>query len=930
MIGKNKPEKDDHLIYKHRYLLMAVALVFTAILSVTYWQITWIRHDQNEQALVLRVAETIGSQIHYYEVEALEGNENDLDKPEHKELKGHLNDLVTVYQNLDAAYLLREVDGEIVFLLDYLPLAASDFVPPGLVFDFAPEKLSVPYTTKKVVMVTALLDRGMKWNSAIVPIINSESSEVVGLLRLDFDIAEWNFRLLRGMVPVFVISFLFLCFVIISFRSLYLYYHAKTMRNKYELTATLYRSIFEQALVGIAVVEDKHFVSKSKFGDNNMNPMFEKILGRSSEELEKISWPDITHPDDLEADIMMFNKFKNGDIEGYSLTKRFLKPDGSYVWTYMTINHFLDNNSENPLHLCLLRDITNEKVISDSLSESERSKSILLSNLPGMAYRVLCDGNWQMQFVSTGCLSLTGYTMERLVVKKEVTLKKLIAPEYRRKVADEWEIALENKRPFRYEYEIVTAQGEKRWVLDTAQPIYNEFGVVEALEGMMLDISERKTMELKLQYTFEHDEDTGLLNVSSLHNRMRADEKKANKPKRALISVNLSTFQRLSMTYGFLYTADLFKKVAQRLNQYSSKNCTLYKSYENRLVYYIKGYENVQELVDFSLKIKEELTDLLKVERFGAGIGILEINNDEPLNINSLSKRALMASSNVINLDKTEIGICVFDELLEARVVREELVKQLLTEVADSGGTESLYMVFQPIFNLRTKRVTSFEALARLRHEKLGVVSPLEFIPLAEESKLIIPIGWNIFRQSFTFLKKIEDLGYTKIRLAVNVSAVQIFAHNFANDLINLIKEMGVIPNKITLELTESVFSSDLNLINNILLQLRTYGIRISIDDFGTGYSSLARERDLKVDSLKIDKYFIDKLMIISNEESITGDIINMAHKLGQIVVAEGVEHDKQMQYLIDNDCDLIQGYLISKPLEMEAAIELLNKLNKE
>jgi EAL domain-containing protein (putative c-di-GMP-specific phosphodiesterase class I) len=104
----------------------------------------------------------------------------------------------------------------------------------------------------------------------------------------------------------------------------------------------------------------------------------------------------------------------------------------------------------------------------------------------------------------------------------------------------------------------------------------------------------------------------------------------------------------------------------------------------------------------------------------------------------------------------------------------------------------------------------------------------------------------------------------------------------------------------------------------------------MAIDDFGTGYSSLARERDLKVDSLKIDKYFIDKLMIISNEESITGDIINMAHKLGQIVVAEGVEHDKQMQYLIDNDCDLIQGYLISKPLEMEAAIELLNKLNKE
>ncbi len=930
MMGKNKPAPDDHFLYKYRYLLMAVILVFTAILSVTYWQITWIRNNQDEQTSVLRSATTFSLQIHYDEMEALEGNENDINKTEYEHLKSHINGLVTVPNKIKAAYLLKEVDAEIIYLVDYLSPQANDFITPGVVFVDAPEKFSVAYTTKEAVMVMSLLDRGKKWNSAIAPIINEDTNEVVGLLRLDYDINDWNLGLLSRLVPDLIISLLFFCFVIISFRSLFHYYQAKTVRNKYELTATLYRSIFEQAVVGIAVVEDKRFVSKSKFGDNNMNPMFEKILGRSSDELERISWPDITHPDDLEADIVMFNKFKKGDIEGYSLNKRFLKPDGSYVWTYMTINHFLDGNNDNPLHLCLLRDITNEKVISDSLNESERSKSILFSNLPGMAYRVIRDNDWQTQFVSSGCFGLTGYSMEQFVVKKEITLGSIIAPEYRKKVSQEWDAALLKKLPFRYEYEIITAQGEKRWVLDTAQAVYNEFGVVEALEGMMLDISERKAAELKLQYTFEHDEETGLLNVGSLHDRMRADDKKPNKPKRGIISVNLSTFQRISMTYGFLYVANLFNKVAQRLNQYSTKNRTLYKSYENRLVYYVKGYKDIQELVDFALKIKEELSDLLKVERVGAGIGILEIENDKPLNINYISKRALMASSKVINLDKTEIGICVFDESLESRVEREELVKQLLTEVANNGGNDALYMVFQPILNLRTKRITSFEALARLKHEKLGMISPLEFIPLAEESKLIIPLGWNIFRQSFTFLKKLEDLGYTKIHVAVNVSAVQMFANNFVKDLIKLIKEMGVNPNKITIELTESVFSNDLNQINNILLQLRAYGIKITIDDFGTGYSSLARERDLKVDSLKIDKYFIDKLMIISKEEAITGDIIKMAHKLGQVVVAEGVEHDKQMQYLIENDCDLIQGYFISKPLEPVAAIDFLIKLNKE
>lgn len=140
-----------------------------------------------------------------------------------------------------------------------------------------------------------------------------------------------------------------------------------------------------------------------------------------------------------------------------------------------------------------------------------------------------------------------------------------------------------------------------------------------------------------------------------------------------------------------------------------------------------------------------------------------------------------------------------------------------------------------------------------------------------------------------------------------------------------MITESGVNPFNISLEITESIFSDENQKLNRVLGELKGSGIHIAIDDFGTGYSSLAREQELNVSCLKIDKYFIDKLLFLKDEEAITGDIISMAHKLGHCVVAEGVEHEKQLRYLIDHGCDRIQGYLIHRPVDEDAAIKFLS-----
>jgi len=170
----------------------------------------------------------------------------------------------------------------------------------------------------------------------------------------------------------------------------------------------------------------------------------------------------------------------------------------------------------------------------------------------------------------------------------------------------------------------------------------------------------------------------------------------------------------------------------------------------------------------------------------------------------------------------------------------------------------------------------------------------------------------------------VQSLGYSDISLSINISAIQLLKHDFNANLLRMVKAMQVDPHSICLEITESVFASNYQDINRVLGQLQSLGIQIAIDDFGTGYSSLARERELNINCLKIDKSFIDKLMTLSEEQAITGDIISMAHKLGHCVVAEGIEHEKQLQYLRKFNCDKIQGYLISRPVDDKAALTLL------
>ena len=685
--------------------------------------------------------------------------------------------------------------------------------------------------------------------------------------------------------------------------------------------------ILDQAPIGIAILhgcDPRH----SEGAIVRINSAYEQITGRTKEELIHLGLAKITHPEDLEEYLRNYRRLLSGKIKMYSMDKRYIKPDGSIVWVHMIVAPLTLSNDQQYNHICLVQDITERKAIKEALHESERSKSVLLSNLPGLAYRCNYDHDWTMQYVSEGCFNLTGYPPESLLYNTDLSYNDLISPEYREALWNEWDRILTTRQPFKYEYEIITATGQRKWVLEMGQGIYNDDGEVEALEGIILDISDRKAIENTLKYNNEHDRWTGLYNRDYLVSLLEKDAKLKKNSNKALIGINLSTIQLLTANYGFQYSQNLIKKVAEALSQHCTGNRLLFHARENRFVFYLFDYKDQNDLVDFGEVIVETLESLFVTDRIGGGIGILEIEqNQNEVDIDLILRRLLIASERSVGLFGKDLEICFYDEKLEALVNRErDIVEALNAIAADAYINADLFLQYQPIMDLRTGLICGFEALARLRTEKLGLVSPFEFISIAEKTKLILAIGEKVIVKAFRFLNKLKESGYDEITVSINISAIQLLEPDFTSRLFELMSQMQINPKNVGIEITESVFASDFEYINNIIGKLRDAGLHIAIDDFGTGYSSLAREKELKVDCMKIDKYFIDKLLDTDLNKAITSDIISMSHKLGHYTVAEGVEHHIQLQYLKEHDCDRIQGYLISEPLDEEEAIKFLKK----
>ncbi|WP_422487330.1 putative bifunctional diguanylate cyclase/phosphodiesterase [Gudongella sp. DL1XJH-153] len=397
--------------------------------------------------------------------------------------------------------------------------------------------------------------------------------------------------------------------------------------------------------------------------------------------------------------------------------------------------------------------------------------------------------------------------------------------------------------------------------------------------------------------------------------------------KKAIMLINTKNFKTLNMTYGFSYGDFVITQIAKKIKGVLESDDRLFRFNADRFILVVNSYGSREELIQMSWRILEVFRNESMVtseyQYVNVELGIVEIR-DSDTTVDRLLQDATLALSYIDN--NTNSPVRFYEEAMEDVVRREDRIEKSLRAIINETSEDSLYLCYQPKMDIKGKQIMGYEALARLHLQDIGNISPLEFIDIAERRQLIYDLGKIILKKSCEFLSRVNRSGFAEINVSVNISGMQILRKEFVDDVFEIANSYKVDPGYLEFEITESVLLENYEIINQKLKQIKEMGISISIDDFGTGFSSLARLKELNIDIVKIDKYFIDGIIEKDETKIITADIISMAHKMGLKVVAEGVEYQKQMDYLEKNHCDMIQGYFLSKPIEEQEAIENLGK----
>lgn len=425
---------------------------------------------------------------------------------------------------------------------------------------------------------------------------------------------------------------------------------------------------------------------------------------------------------------------------------------------------------------------------------------------------------------------------------------------------------------------------------------------------------------------------TGLHNIDYMKTQLDQELRRDRNRNDALLLINIHNFKLINMTHGYEFGDQVLCEVAGRLKNLigSDRDHLLSRFSDDRFLLYIRDFGSQAELVALCRDICKLFLLPVQVDETSrhihGHIGIVEVDRKYQ-DVDMLLRDALITISH--SEPNTRCHYTFFNNQMEMLLLRESGIETELREIIEGIDADRLSLHYQPQIDLRTNQIYGLEALARLQSNVYGNVPPLEFIAIAEKKQLIVPLGNLILKKACRFSAMLQQHGLINIRMAVNISAIQLLHEHFTESIKEIVRDAGMNTAQLELEITESVLIDNYDLINQKMSELNGLNIEIALDDFGTGYSSFYRLRDLGVQALKIDKAFISRININDLDNMITSEIISMAHMIGLRVVAEGVEKQEQKSYLIDSDCDIGQGYLFSKPLPEQRMIELLKKCQK-
>ena len=656
-----------------------------------------------------------------------------------------------------------------------------------------------------------------------------------------------------------------------------------------------------------------------------VTPMVERIYGYKPEELIGQNIFKQIHPDHLETLAQTVQRLLANPGASETSAYQVMHKAGHYVWVESTGHVVVRDNGEFELH-SVTRDITERRAHEDALRRAEEKYRSIFENAAEGIFQTTSDGHYLDANHSLARIYGYGSVAELRATFSDIAGQLYANPNRRAEFVALMEEAGEVSN---FESQIRCKDGALIWISENARAVRNADGAIIHYEGTVEDITAKRAGQERLRHDALHDQLTGLSNRALFMDRLERSFARLKRHPNALFAIlflDFDHFKNINDSLGHLAGDQILQEIARRLEECLRPGDTVSRFGGDEFALLLEEVKDLADAIYVAERVQNALRQPFQLSTqqvfSSASIGIA-LGHGGYERAEDLLRDADMAMYHAKQRGKARHE--VFDAEMHTSAVA---LLQLETDLRWAIERDEFRLHYQPIVELNGGTIVGFEALIRWQHPQRGLVAPAEFIPIAEETGAIVAMGRWVLRQACAQLARWQaEVGaQTPLSMSVNLSNKQFSQPDLTEIIETTLRKTGVAPANLKLEITESALMENAQTVTNRLLELRKLGIKLGLDDFGTGYSSLSYLHRFPLDTLKIDRSFVARLLEEGENREIVRTIVTLGKNLGMDVVAEGIEEARQLDDLRGLNCPHGQGYLFARPLPADEATHILRE----